>query len=72
MQENEKKEPTLEENFSELELVIKNLEDREISLEDSFREYQKGMQLIRRCSETIDRVEKKMLQISESGEYSEF
>ncbi len=72
MQENEKKEPTLEENFSELELVIKNLEDREISLEDSFREYQKGMQLIKSCSETIDRVEKKMLQISESGEYSEF
>lgn len=72
MQENEKKEPTLEENFSELELVIKNLEDREISLEDSFKEYQKGMELIKRCSETIDRVEKKMLQISESGEYSEF
>ncbi len=72
MQENEKKEPTLEENFSALENVIKNLEDREISLEDSFREYQKGMELIKRCSETIDRVEKKMLQISESGEYSEF
>lgn len=72
MQENEKKEPTLEENFSALENVIKNLEDREISLEDSFKEYQKGMELIRRCSETIDRVEKKMLQISESGEYSEF
>ena len=30
------------------------------------------MELIKRCSETIDRVEKKMLQISESGEYSEF
>ena len=72
MQESEKKEPTLEENFSALENVIKNLEDREISLEDSFKEYQKGMELIKRCSETIDRVEKKMLQISESGEYSEF
>ncbi len=72
MQENEKKESTLEENFSALENVIKNLEDREISLEDSFKEYQKGMELIKRCSETIDRVEKKMLQISESGEYSEF
>lgn len=71
MQENEKKEPTLEENFSALELVIKNLENREISLEDSFKAYQKGMELIKCCSETIDRVEKKMLQISESGEYSE-
>ena len=72
MQEQEKKEPTLEENFSELEQVIRNLENREISLEDSFKEYQNGMQLIRSCSDTIDRVEKKMLKINENGEYSEF
>lgn len=72
MAEQEQKEPTLEENFSELEKVIRNLENREISLEDSFKEYQKGMELVKRCSETIDRVEKKMLQISEDGEYSEF
>ena len=72
MQEQEKKEPTLEENFSELEQVIRNLENREISLEDSFKEYQKGMQLNRSCSDTIDRVEKKMLKINENGEYSEF
>ena len=72
MQEQEKKEPTLEENFSQLEQVIRNLENREISLEDSFKEYQKGMQLIKSFSETIDRVEKKMLKISENGEYSEF
>ena len=72
MQEQEKKEPTLEENFGRLEQVIRNLENREISLEDSFKEYQKGMQLIKSCSETIDRVEKKMLKISENGEYSEF
>ena len=72
MQEQEKKEPTLEENFSELEQVIRNLENREISLEDSFKEYQKGMPLIKSCSETIDRVEKKMLKINENGEYSEF
>ena len=52
--------------------MIRNLENREISLEDSFKEYQKGMQLIKSCSETIDRVEKKMLKISENGEYSEF
>ena len=39
MQEQEKKEPTLEENFSQLEQVIRNLENREISLEDSFKEY---------------------------------
>lgn len=72
MQEQEKKEPTLEENFGALEQVIRNLENREISLEDSFKEYQKGVQLIKSCSEIIDRVEKKMVQISENGEYSEF
>ncbi len=72
MDNTEQKEPTLEEKFSTLEQVIRQLEDRNISLEDSFKEYQKGMQLIKSCSDTIDRVEKKMLQISEDGEYSEF
>ena len=38
MQEQEKREPTLEENFGVLEQVIRNLENREISLEDSFKE----------------------------------
>ena len=72
MQEQEKKEPTLEENFSELEQVIRNLENREISLEDSFAKYEEGMHLLKACHDKIDLVEKKVLSLNEAGDLDEF
>ena len=68
----EKKEKTLEESFLELERLIEEMESREISLEDSFTKYKEGMELIKICSQKIDRVEKQMLVINERGETDEF
>lgn len=63
---------TIEESIKELDLIVQRLESREISLEDSFVMYQKGMELLRQCSGKIDTVEKKMLKINEDGGFSEF
>ena len=63
---------SLEEAFDRIEDVIANLEAEEITLEQSFREYNKGMKLLHYCNETIDRVEKKVLQINEDGGLDEF
>lgn len=63
---------TIEESIKELDLIVQRLESREISLEDSFVMYQKGMELLRQCSGKIDAVEKKMLKINEDGGLSEF
>ena len=63
---------TLEETFGELDKVVGQLEDGEISLEDSFRVYEKGMRLLKLCNEKIDAVEKRVQVISESGELEEF
>lgn len=63
---------TLEETFGELDKVVGQLEDGEISLEDSFRVYEKGMRLLKLCNEKIDAVEKKVQVISESGALEEF
>ena len=65
-------EKTLEEAFTELDGLAEKLEDRETSLEDSFRFYRQGMELLKFCSENLDTVEKKMLQINEDGTFSEF
>ena len=51
---------------------MERLEDREISLEESFQAYKQGMELLKYCSGKIDTVEKKMLQMNEDGELSEF
>ena len=62
----------LEELFGQLEDTIQKMEKEEISLEDSFQLYQKGMDLLKQCNDKIDKVEKKMLILDEEGETHEF
>lgn len=70
--ENRNQEMTMEEALKELDGIVECLESREISMEDSFALYQKGMELLRQCGSKIDTVEKKMLKLNEDGELSEF
>lgn len=63
---------TLEEAFTKLDGMLAALESRDITLEESFAAYQKGMELLKICNEKIDRVEKKMLILNDEGEADEF
>ena len=63
---------TIEEVFQELDNLAVKLEDSETSLEDSFRFYKEGMELLKFCSDKLDTVEKKMLQMDEDGTLREF
>lgn len=63
---------SLENAFLQIEDVIAHLETEEITLEQSFQEYNKGMLLLQKCNEAIDQVEKKVLQINEDGGLDEF
>ena len=63
---------TLEESFSRLDELVEKMEDRSIPLEESFRIYKEGMDLLKKCSEKIDLVEKKMQQINADGQLEEF
>ena len=68
----EEKELTLEESFVRLDELVEKLEDRDVPLEESFRIYKEGMDLLKKCSEKIDLVEKKMQQINADGQLEEF
>lgn len=63
---------SLEDAFTQIEEVIGRLETEDITLEQSFAEYNRGMALLAQCNETIDRVEKKVLKINEDGGLDEF
>lgn len=67
-----KNELTLEEAFARLEEVTRMLEDEDISLEQSFAVYQKGVELLKYCNESIDKVEKKVLVLNGEGKLDEF
>ncbi len=66
-EENGGSDASLEELFSELDEILAALDDPEISLEDSFALYEKGMKKVRQCNERLDMVEKKMMMIAQDG-----
>lgn len=63
---------SLETVFKQLDEVVEQLEAEDISLEDSFGLYHKGMDLLKVCNEKIDTIEKKMMMLDENGEEHEF
>ena len=62
----------LEEAFDRIEALLEKLQDKDVTLEESFGLYQEGMGLLRLCNENIDHVEKQMLQNDEEGQTHEF
>ena len=68
----EEKELNLEENFSRLDQLVELLESEDISLEESFQIYKNGMELLKKCNQSIDMVEKRVLVLNEDGETNEF
>lgn len=71
-EEARKKGAGLEQMFSELENVIEKMENPEVTLEQSFDLYHKGVELLKKCNKIIDTVEKKVLLLDEDGETHEF
>lgn len=51
---------SIEKNFEELGKIIEMMDNDEVSLEDSFKFYEKGMKLVKQCNDKIDKVEKKI------------
>ena len=51
---------SLEETFEQIETIIKQLESPEVTLDDSFRLYQAGVEKLKTCNLLLDTVEKKM------------
>ncbi len=64
---------TLEQSFEKLEQIIGNLENGDVSLEDSFKLYNEGMKLIQNCNQQLDKGEKKIVVLNQKeGDEDEF
>jgi len=59
-----------EETFKALQAVVEKLESEEISLEDALKTYEDGIQLIRQCTDILERAQLRIEQVSrdDSGE----
>ena len=63
-----KKISDFESNLNEIDEAIKKLESSELSLEESIKEYEKAMKLIKDSTEILNKVEGKIIKVSENDE----
>ena len=63
---------SLEDKFDKLDEAVKKLESEDITLEESFKIYKEGMELLKQCNADIDKVEKQVMQLNAKGELEEF
>ncbi len=68
----DKDQMSIEEAFALVDEKIKALESDEVTLEESFRHFKEGMDLLKYCGESIDQVEKKVQKIMADGETEDF
>ena len=57
----EEKKNSLEERFANIEEILQQMENPEVSLEDSFGLYKKGMEELEQANQMLDGIEKEML-----------
>ena len=68
----EEKQFSIEESFQTLEEQLAKLESEDVGLNESFALYEQGMELLKKCDEAIEQVEKKVMVLRETGECDEF
>jgi len=56
-----------EDAFEALEAAVRQLEEGNLTLEESIALYQRGMRLARRCSQVLDEAELQVQQLSPPG-----
>ena len=63
---------SLEASLDQLEQVMQELSSSELSLVESFTKYKQGMDLLLKCNQAIDKVEKELMILEENGISDEF
>lgn len=58
---------SLEEIFGKLDLIVKELESPELSLEDSFERYKTGIDLVKKANSSIEKIEHELTVIEEDS-----
>jgi len=60
--------PDFESALKELETLVERMEEGETSLEDSLKDFQRGIELTRQCQQSLKTAEQKVQQLIGEGE----
>ncbi|CAA6823387.1 MAG: Exodeoxyribonuclease VII small subunit (EC [uncultured Thiotrichaceae bacterium] len=64
--------PDFESAIAELESLVQRMEGGELSLEDSLREFERGVQLTRLCQDQLKAAEHRVKLLTADGEEKDF
>lgn len=62
------KSATIEESFEKLDKIVSQLEDGRLSMNEAFKLYKEGVQLVNNCNNMLDKVEKQLVVLNGSEE----
>ncbi len=57
-------EPTFEQALEEVEAIVRRIESGEVGLEQSIVQYERGVELLKRCRSVLDRVEQRVTDLT--------
>ncbi|MCC6230420.1 MAG: exodeoxyribonuclease VII small subunit [Phycisphaerales bacterium] len=55
---------SFEESLAQLEAIVEKIEGGEVGLESALEEYERGVSLLKRCRDVLDRAEQKVEELS--------
>ena len=61
-----------EKSINELEQLVSTMEKGELSLEQSLKNFEKGIELTRKCQQALTEAEQKVLILTDNGTLDEF
>ena len=62
------KSATIEESLEKLDKIVSQLEDGSLSMNEAFKLYKEGVQLVNNCNNMLDKVEKQLVVLNGSEE----
>lgn len=66
------KKANFEENMTKLEKIAKDLENSDLSLDDSMKKFEEGMKIAKECKEILDNAQKKITILTDDGTEENF
>lgn len=63
---------TIENNFQKLEEILKQIQSENATLEDSFKLYKEGLEIVQECNNQIEKIEKKISVIEKDNDNEQF
>lgn len=67
-----KKEFQIDQGFDRLDQILEKLESDDIRLSDAVKLYTEGVEVVKKCKDSLDKVEKELIILDENGEEYEF